>query len=232
MNGDAAAELAEPVDAHGVEEVVAERVRDLVARLAAAARPVDGERIARGALEAAVLLAHVGERVVERPGELLIERRGEDPDAELLRLAAQVAPQLAHAIELLAARARRATRWRPSPARCSPAARTRDVRPRPASVNCSRRLEVEVERAGLVHVARVGDVDGRVEAVAEDRAVPVEVRPNAARRREVAREQRDVRRVAGEHAARAAVGAARRNRAMDRPRTPPSRASAPRRRRR
>src|SRR4051794_29112186 len=154
-----------------------------MARFAAAARPIDGEWITRRALEAAVLLAHVGEGVVQRPVELLIERRGEDPDAELLRLAAQIAPQLAHAIELLAdpriarrdgARRRHDARW---------------LRVHGAAVLLGEREpfgrpEVEVERAGLIQIARVGNVDARVQAIAEDRSVPVEIRPYASRRGE------------------------------------------------
>ena len=72
-----------------------------MARLAATARPIDGERIARGALEAAVLLANVGEGVVERPVVALAECLRRDPDAQLRAAALQVTPQLADAIEQL-----------------------------------------------------------------------------------------------------------------------------------
>src|SRR5204862_752603 len=98
----AAADLAEPVHAHGIEEVVEQVVRDLVARLAPRARPGDVARVADRALEAAVLLAHVGDGVVDRPVVALAERLRRDPDAQLLRLAPQVAAQLLHAVVLLA----------------------------------------------------------------------------------------------------------------------------------
>src|SRR3954468_22935330 len=68
-------------------------------RLARGARPRDVERVAGRALEAAVLLTHVGEGVVERPAEALRERRREEADAKLLALAPQVAAQLVHAVE-------------------------------------------------------------------------------------------------------------------------------------
>src|SRR5206468_11438652 len=129
------------------------------------------EWIADRALEAAVLLADVGERVVERPVELLVERRGREPEAELLRLAAQVTPQLAHPIELLA-HARVARR---DGARRRHDARRLDVDGASALVGERepfRWSEVAVERARLVQVARVGDVGARVEAVAEDRSIP------------------------------------------------------------
>ena len=76
--------LAEPVHAHGVEEVVAERVGDLMARLDRRCATNRRRADCRGALEAAVLLADVGEGVVERRGELLIERRGKDPTRSCL----------------------------------------------------------------------------------------------------------------------------------------------------
>ena len=68
-----------------------------------------------------------------------------------------------------------------------------------ASANCCFGLEVEVVVARLVQVHRVGDVPVGGEAVAEDRAAPVQVGAHAARRREVPGEQVHVRDVAGEH---------------------------------
>ena len=71
------------------------------------------------------------------------------------------------------------------------------------------RVEVHVERARLVEVQRVRRVHGSEEQVVEDRAVPLEVRAQRPRRGVLLVEHGDVRRGAGEHAARRAVGALR-----------------------
>ena len=202
----AAREPAKPVHAQEVEEVVAHAVRDLVTRVECAARPFNIQRIANGAGEAAHLLAVVGKHIRRRPREVAAEVRGRERHANLLALAAKIGAQLAHACELLAhARiARRDGASGRDDARLVHEHRT------PVLVGereARGGQEIEVDEAALVEVHAVRAFHREAEPVVEDRPVPLEIATHAGALLEVLAEQRDVRRVAGEHGAGAAVGA-------------------------
>ena len=208
--GTAAREAPEPVDTNRVIEVVADAVRDLVARVELAARPLDGRGVADSARESARLLAVVGDYVRQRVSQVAAEARREQRDAKLLALAAQIRTQLADTGKELADTcvARR------DGTGCRDDAGVVDVDRTPrftSEVEANDRSEVEIEEAALVHVHAVRAFDGHVEPVVEHRAVPLEVAAHALPLAVVLVEQRDVRRVAGEHAAVTAVGASRRD---------------------
>ena len=204
------AERARPVHAHGVEEVIADVVADLVARVEGTAGPLHEQRVAGGVLEAAHLLAIVRVDVRGAPRKARAEARRRDAERDLTAHAVQVGDLLRDARE---------RRRQSVVARSDRAVEGHDARrlhiDRTSVLGRQREplhaAEVQVHTARLVLVERVRHLERRREAVVEHGTVPLHIGAEGALRLIVAREERDVRRRVGEDRATGAVGAEHRD---------------------